>query len=87
MIHQLLEEREFKEKCAYCANDFIDTDTPTITRSGAKEYITVRCSNGHTHTTLLDMARAYDGQLLFKHLQKTKHVQTKDLENVVEKND
>lgn len=85
MIHQLLEEQEFKEQCVYCGNDFIDTDTPNITRSGGKEYITVHCSKGHSHTMFLDMARVYDGQMVFKNLQKTRHVQTKSLEKVLEK--
>ena len=72
LIHQLLEVNEFKERCAYCGKDFVDTNKPELSRYGDKEYITLSCSNGHEHSFAVDMSRALDAKLLFKDIDHKK---------------
>ncbi len=81
LIHQLLKETDFKERCAYCGKEF-QTDVPEFSRHGQKEYITLHCEKGHKHTFNVDMSRAFDASLIHKEID-TKKIPFKPLEKVI----
>ncbi len=83
LIHQLLKEQDFKEKCLYCGKDFIDQNAPRLSRHGDKEYITLSCSSGHDHSFAVDMTRAYDAKLIHKEIQNRNKAKTRSIEDVV----
>lgn len=74
LIHQLLKEYDFKERCLYCDKEFQNINDPEIWRSGAKEYITLHCSSGHEHSFLLDINHVLDAKLLHKEIEMKKKV-------------
>lgn len=74
LVHQLLKEHDFKERCAYCGKDFQNLNDPEIWRYGAKEYITLTCSSGHEHSFTLDISRALDAKLLHKEIENNKKI-------------
>jgi len=83
LIHQLLKEQDFKEKCLYCGKDFIDQNLPRLSRHGDKEYITLSCSSGHDHSFAVDMTRAYDAKLIHKEIQNRNKGKARSIEDVV----
>ena len=74
LMHQLLKEHDFKERCAYCGNNFQNLQDPEIWRYGSKEYITLTCSIGHEHSFCLDINRAPDAKLLHKEIENNKKI-------------
>lgn len=83
LVHQLLKEQDFKEKCLYCGKDFINQNAPCLSRHGNKEYITLSCSSGHTHSFAVDMTRAYDAKLIHKEIQNRNKGKVRSIEEVV----
>lgn len=83
LIHQLLKEHDFKEKCLYCGKDFVDQNAPHISRHGNKEYVTFSCSSGHDHFFAVDMTRTYDAKLIHKEIQNRNKAKTRSIEEVI----
>jgi hypothetical protein len=81
LIHQLLKERDFQERCAYCGKDF--SPLPQLSRHGDKEYITLSCEHGHQHTFCVDMSRPFDASLIHKEIEANKRLPSKPLEKVI----
>lgn len=83
LIHQLLKEQDFKEKCAYCGSNFVDQNLPQLSRHGDKEYITLSCTSGHEHSFAVDMSRAHDARLIHKEIQSRNKGKMRSIEDVV----
>ncbi len=82
LIHQLLKETDFQEKCVYCGKNF-NLNSPDFSRYGDKEYVTLCCEQGHRHTLRIDMSRGFDAQLIQKDIDANKKIPIKPLETVI----
>ncbi|MFA6888726.1 MAG: hypothetical protein WC254_04495 [Candidatus Woesearchaeota archaeon] len=82
LIHQLLKETDFQEKCTYCGKDF-QLKSPEFSRYGDKEYVTLSCEKGHKHTIKVDMDRRFDAMLIHRDIDANKKIDVKPLEKVV----